>query len=560
MAIRPQILAGGSKMTAATESTIYTHKNNTDVQKPPTSDLELKNNQDALDLMVDPEEGKPGTHKGAHTVYTHDGNTDPQGGGKVAKIDASATVKANEGGSGPTTALPNDEDPAKGYVKEHGGDSGKEVKANDAGSGPTTALPNNVDPAAGVVKETLESPVTEVSSTEPEVLVVENAPANPIEVSSEAENDWVAGNPMQQAPMGPEGEPGLAPHVGEACSAPANGGGAGSGVNGIAPVGENIQTPEIPAQQPQPIAPVAAQPPMQEPTIAPLPVSTPGGIGGVEDPMAGEDVMSILDADDIDDGDTEDLAFAQMGASVLVLRKDRVIASMTEANAVEAGVNQVYTSSEFQDAALAECKRYGLRAGLESMGYQLAEVNIGRSEVINARVRSHVERATASARDELKLQSDGFAQCLAIATVGINRNFWQDVPNELRAALEHQLTAAGLRNAGNVVRQVFAQHGTGYAKAILAMAEKLAAMSETTRNELARALDMVNASGKMEPKEEDDHEEGEGEDCEAFATPASVTAALSFAGTRTKGVLLTPKQSAYSVTAAAFLNSDELLF
>lgn len=588
MAIRPQVLAG-SKVTAADKS-IYTHTNNVQDPKPMTGDLDLKNNQqDTQDLLVDPDH-TPGTNDNGD-IYTHSNNekdVKAEDGSSAARREKNpGKVKANadEGsGPGPSTAgeapaqkmvpdntinistIPNDVNPLDGYpLKDNcapgvleegqGGDSKVE-----GGAAEPTDLENNqqgeqkLDVEANaltVANQGGPGATTNQGAGTPQnmaPLIAEDG-ANP---DAEDEGEWEEGqSPLETPPAGPEGEPGIAPAApvpAPAIPAPA----AAPLAPAPAPVAPGLAPAVPPIVAPAPV-------PAPAPTEAPLPMNLGVGNG---DSFEGEDVMSILDADGTADDDFDGMAFAQMGASVLVMKNDRVIAKMDEQAAVTAGAHEFYTTEQFQEVAMAECQRYGLRAGLESMGYVLSEVNIGRSDVINARVEAHVEQRTEEVRAQYKDQNTSYSHCLAIASVGINRGFWQDVPNELRAALENQLTSAGLRNAGRVVREVFAQYGTSYAKAIVAMADKLSNMSEQTRNELAAALDLVAADGKFDDPTDDSQEVHASVEEDEFDTPASVTAALSFAGQpqRDRGVLLTPKQTGYSVTAAAFLNSDDLLF
>lgn len=584
MAIRPQVLAG-SKITAA-DNSIYTHTNNVQDPKPMTGDLDLKNNQqDTQDLMVDPDH-TPGTN-GDGDIYTHSNNdkdVKAEKGSSAAQRDKNpGKVKANAddgpgpgattngGGEAPAqkmvpddtiniSTIPNDVNPLDGYpLKDNcapgvleegqGGDSKVE------GASEPTDLENNqqgeqkldVEAALTVANQGGPGATTNQGAGTPQNMapLIADEGANP---DAEDQDDWEEGqSPLETPPAAPEGEPGIAPAA--PMPAPA-----------AAPVAPAPVAPAVAPAAPA-VPPVVAPAPVPAPcpTEAPLPMNLGVGNG---DSFEGEDVMSILDADGTDDADFDGLAFAQMGASVLVLKNDRVIAKMDEQTAITAGAHEFYTTEQFQEVALAECQRYGLRAGLESMGYVLSEVNIGRSEVINARVEAHVEQRTQEVRAQYQEQNTSYGHCLAIASVGINRGFWQDVPNELRAALENQLTSAGLRNAGRVVREVFAQYGTSYAKAIVAMADKLSHMSEQTRNELAAALDLVAADGKFDDPTDDSQEVHASVQDDEFDTPASVTAALSFAGQsqRDRGVLLTPKQTGYSVTAAAFLNSDDLLF
>src|SRR6202008_2039930 len=114
------------------------------------------------------------------------------------------------------------------------------------------------------------------------------------------------------------------------------------------------------------------------------------------------------------------------------------------------------------------------------------------TEVVNRRVDAKVKQVTAAVRRTSQSAREATEQCMAIAAVGINRQFFKDTHNELRAALEEELQAAGVRGATKLVRHVFASKGVAYAKAIVTLATKLQAMPESTRNQFAEALDMTS--------------------------------------------------------------------
>jgi hypothetical protein len=123
-------------------------------------------------------------------------------------------------------------------------------------------------------------------------------------------------------------------------------------------------------------------------------------------------------------------------------------------------------------------------------------------------------------------------QSLAIAAVGINKRYFKDYPNPLKAALLQQLTQAGVRGAASLVSAAFSEHGVEYARSILALAQKISAMPEEVRDNHAESLDMTSDGDFMEDEDTEvvglaEDEDGEDE-FEDFGTgaPASVTAAL----------------------------------
>lgn len=281
--------------------------------------------------------------------------------------------------------------------------------------------------------------------------------------------------------------------------------------------------------------------------------------------VAGVDEMSIMDVDGTDD-EGDDAMFATAGTRLHVIKGNRIVASMGKKNAVKAGHADVYLGDQFQDACYAEFSKFGLRAGLQKMGFVAAKINVAKSDVLNKRVEAKTKQVTAAIRRTATNSNEALGQCLAIAAVGINRQYFKDTRNELRAALEEELENAGVRGATSLIRRVFASKGIDYAKSILTLANKLVNMPEETRNSFASALDMTS-DGEIEDDEaeygdeagpdfqtEADFENDDGEFVDEFAeedeAPETIHAALSRPLKRTQ---VSARQAGYSPTAQAIL-------
>lgn len=334
----------------------------------------------------------------------------------------------------------------------------------------------------------------------------------------------------------------------------------------------------------------AEEEPVEE-EIEPVPVDEFDDLAGEEpvDPLAAEDSevmeepamapggddMAILDVDGADD-DPDDCVFANNGMSVLVLKANRVIATMSKKVAVKAGHADFYLGEQFQEVTAVEMSKHGVRAGLRKMGFVLATVNVGKAEILNQRVAAKAKKLTAGVRAEHNARAEVLEQCLAIAAVGINRQYFKDTRNELRAALIEELETAGVRGADRLVRRVFASKGVEYAKAILTLATKLTNKSDEVRAEYVEALDLTSDGEVEDDKDlfgdqaspdfqsenigaaDDGMDDLEGDD-DGFAdglddaqAPQTVAAALSRPARRLNEV--SARATGYSVTAADILS------
>lgn len=283
------------------------------------------------------------------------------------------------------------------------------------------------------------------------------------------------------------------------------------------------------------------------------------------------DDMSLVDIDGMDD-DGDDVVFANTGTRLIALKGTRAIAHISKKLAAKVGFSDEYLSDQFQDTVQVEMSKAGLRKGLTSMGFALARVNLAKSTTLNKRVEAKVKVVTAAVRRNSRVSTERMEQCMAIAAVGINRKFFKDTSNELRAALESELQAAGVRGANKLIQRAFAEHGVSYAKAIVTTANKLLAMPQTARDAMAESLDMTDES-EMEDDDLFGSEEGPDfqaefadteESDESFddefddeiGSPETVHAALLRPARKMQNVKANVRAGSMSVTAAAVLNGE----
>lgn len=274
-----------------------------------------------------------------------------------------------------------------------------------------------------------------------------------------------------------------------------------------------------------------------------------------EDQVTSGEEMSLMDIDEIDDSDNKDLHFATAGTRILVIKGNRVLASMTEKVATKAGRLDVYLSDQFAEVTASEIAKRGLRNGLKTMGYVTAKVKVGSSTEIKALVAKQVTKTTAAVRQVAATNQKAMEQSLAIAAVGINRGFFDKKENVLRASLEQALIQAGMRNPKRLLNPVFASVGPAYAKQVMELAQKISAMHQDVRDGYVSALDMT--SEDLDEPDEDmvpigaDEDEDEFDDVEPGPTMA------------TAGVVRRSNKvqaGTYSLNASAILNGDQPLF
>lgn len=271
---------------------------------------------------------------------------------------------------------------------------------------------------------------------------------------------------------------------------------------------------------------------------------------------AGEDEMSMLDIDEVDDADNGDMHFATAGTRLLVIKGNRIIASMTERMAKATGREDVYLTDQFSEVTASEIRTKGLRKGLKAMGLVEARAKVGGSVVVKAMVRREVTKTTAAVRQVASANADAMDQALAIASVGINRGYFAKQSNVLREALESMLTASGMRHAKRALSPIFASVGPEYAKQVLTLAQKIAAMPQEARDGYVEALDLT--SDDIDEVDEDvvpiGADEMDEEDDFADVEPATLATAGVARGRRVV------QAGTMSVLASSILNGNAPLF
>lgn len=513
------------------------HYPNETHRDPEESGYGVENNMD-VDTLTDPEETE-----GGDTHFRNEDKTMPAKNPRVgveASKGAKSRLKAAAEDDESDLSLSEDPDASKGPNENQTFKAGdhKVNAADDCGGtdGPVnqqnlSTLPNDVDPAEGYLPKGGELNAADESEED-----AEDDDEEDLEVNASEEFDDDSELPNANAPQQMlEGD------------ADWNEDGEDDLQNGMAVEGDSDIIPET------------GDDALDEEEIT-------------EDvPSEEGDAMDLLDVDGTPD-DEEDVAFATMASTLMVMRGVRVIAYMTPKIALKADKRDVYMTDEFHAVTAAEISANGLRQGLKNMGYQLAKVNVASKEVANRRVEAKVRQVTAAQRRVEHTKAKSMEQCLALAAVGINRNRFQGHTNQLRAALEDEFAAMGVRGASKVIRAIFASHGVSFAKDILTVAQKIVDMPVVARNSLAETLNMTTAgldddsqmfgnestgdfgADDVEADAHDDAQFAEDFD-EGIESPNSITAALSRPVVK-KHALTASARARTSVTANAILNGD----
>jgi hypothetical protein len=447
-----KILERKRRVTAAQDSTSL-HFPNLETKKADDDGQKLENNFSASDLLIDPDDDSGSTHFTNNEKYSEKTNRIHS----AAKKPAKKKVKA---GMEDDSWDPTEEDPDATFTEEDDPDSGV-VEASDESDlegdgegvpGDTQHIPNDVDPTKGYITtgnadefDEDEDETVDASFEDEEQVELTDAEA-PQQSLLQVDEEWDPSETVADADEFSDEDDGSQDET-----------------------SDELDTDEDDESEQLELDAAA------------------------KSRVSAGDEMPLVDVDGTDD-EGDDVMFATAGLKLHALKGNRIVASMYKKHAVKAGQEDVYLSDEFQDVTYAEMSKHGLRAGLQKMGFALATVNVSKNDTINKRVQAKAQSVTAAVRRQASGRDSVMAQCLAIAAVGINRQGFQGVKNELRASLIDELENAGVRGAKTLVRQVFAAHAVDYSKSMLTLATKLSGMPEVARNAIAASLDMTDES------------------------------------------------------------------
>jgi hypothetical protein len=96
-----------------------------------------------------------------------------------------------------------------------------------------------------------------------------------------------------------------------------------------------------------------------------------------------------------------------------------------------------------------------------------------------------------------------FEQCLGIASVGLNKDFFKGKSNALKVGLYNELSNAGVHKPAALVQRVFAQYSQAFVATLVETAQELMGKSVEVRNQLAETLGSINT---LAMNDEDDEE------------------------------------------------------
>ena len=169
------------------------------------------------------------------------------------------------------------------------------------------------------------------------------------------------------------------------------------------------------------------------------------------------------------------------------------IAVASEGNQHE-GIRRIFGTGNYQQLVLEAVASVGLVNGLRSCGFSGITVSVPVKQAINSAVASATAAASAEAAKARTEYNELFSQSVSMAAVAMNKNFYADRPNPLRASIIDSCVRNGMSQAvaASIADASLAVAGTDYAGELLDLAEQFMNDSPEVRAAMASAIGKAN--------------------------------------------------------------------
>lgn len=219
-----------------------------------------------------------------------------------------------------------------------------------------------------------------------------------------------------------------------------------------------------------------------------------------------------------------ELSFELSGDKLTAYIGATPVATLDKAKAGENA--SVIHSGSFAQAIVHTAKRNGAEKALAHYGFELISVDVPVPTFVKDKAEATIKGEREKLVAAVKTLRNDFRQSLQIAAAGLNKSFFKNKTNVIKAALFEELAALNIRNPAKPIDKVFAAHSDAYHGVLLAIAEELMDKPADVRNQIAEAIGVSNyqvaQDEEMELSEDDD---ADGED-------VSVEETLESAGVR----------------------------
>lgn len=184
------------------------------------------------------------------------------------------------------------------------------------------------------------------------------------------------------------------------------------------------------------------------------------------------------------------LTLATAEDEILAFADGVPVARLEKANAGEHA--KVFHSKSFTQSIASIAATEGLSAALSKYKFAPIRVKFPVGASARARVATKLAAETAAVEELSSSYKEDLMQCVSLAAVALNKNFYRTRASALKRGLTDMLVSAGVKGANVLVERAFAANGDAHNKQVFELATELQAKSVDFRNTLASSLGEMN--------------------------------------------------------------------
>ena len=126
---------------------------------------------------------------------------------------------------------------------------------------------------------------------------------------------------------------------------------------------------------------------------------------------------------------------------------------------------------------------------LEAFGFKSIDSKISMDDAMTSEIEKEMSSIKAEIANDRKSLEAKFKQCFITASLGIQKGFFPECSNNLKAGFFEAMSSLGVQDAHLVIDNVFAKEGEDFLGSILSKTEELFGKSQESRNEIAKLVE-----------------------------------------------------------------------
>jgi len=209
-------------------------------------------------------------------------------------------------------------------------------------------------------------------------------------------------------------------------------------------------------------------------------------------PMPQENVEPVASAELIQAATAEDVVLTLHGEkgtnpfwNVIVAGVPAARIALADQDAPE-DVKELFLSEQYPKYVKEACAKFGVEETLKSVNAKMYAYDVSDiAKQVEARVREQLEAEVKA--QQMKLR-DEFKECVAMVIAGVNKNFFRDLDNPIKAALYQEFVKAGVENPVRHIEAAFQDAADEFFDIVLAKALEYMDKPKEVRAEIAQAI------------------------------------------------------------------------